>query len=276
MGVTALHLSGETAVRDSVRALEKGVQVVLGGPGHIVEFMRRRYLQPSHFRLLVIDEADEILSMGYEPAIRELFTLLPANIQVVILSAVFSPEVLQITAEFMRDPVKVLVKYEDKTLEGIKQYYVPIAREDGKFDVLCDLLEHFDAAQLVIYVNRTFKSKELGASMTERGLKVAVMNSEMEVTLIDSVRTSFSTGEVRYLIKTDLCSESTQDHLVIQYDLPVILETYVQRIGRTGCFGRRGVSIAFVTQAEVNQLKAIQTCYSTVVEELPADLAAVL
>jgi translation initiation factor 4A len=276
LGVTAHAFIGGTAVRESLRVLERGVQVVLGTPGRLLDLMNRRFLQPCYFRMLIIDEFDEILARGFEPQIRELIKNLPQDIQIVILSCTFPHEAKLITEQFMRDPVTVFIRTEDKTLEGIKQFYIPVQSDDEKRDVLFDLLESLDVPQLVIYVNKASTSEELAAIMTAKGLQVEVITSDMEAIRRASAERRFMTGEARYLIKTDLLGQYPQVACFMQYDLPSHLEVYLHRIGRSGCYGRKGVSIAFVGQSEVDQLKKIQTFYNTVIQELPSDLSEIL
>jgi translation initiation factor 4A len=276
MGVTAHAVTGGTAMQGSYRVLEQGVQVVIGTAGRLQDLVNRMYLQPSYLRMLIIDEVDEVWSRGFEPHIRELMIMLPPDTQILVLSATLPREVLQLTEQFMRSPITSYIRDEEKTLEGIKQYYVLVEKEDWKREVLYDLLEGLDVSQLVIYVNKSSKSEEVAALMTERHYQVAVVNSTMGAISRTSAEMRFRTGEVRYLIKTDLHSESQHNPLVIQYDLPSILEIYLKRIGRSGCYGSKGVSIALVTDREVDQLKEIQTFYNTSIEELPVDLSEVL
>ncbi|CAG2113975.1 unnamed protein product, partial [Medioppia subpectinata] len=132
---------GGTNVRDDMRKLEMGVHIVVGTPGRVYDMITRRALRPDHIKIFVLDEADEMLSRGFKDQIYDVFKTLNQTIQVILLSATMPAEVLEVTKRFMREPIRILVKKEELTLEGIKQFFVLIDREEWKFDTLCDLYE---------------------------------------------------------------------------------------------------------------------------------------
>jgi translation initiation factor 4A len=172
---------GGTAVKDDIRALEGGVHIVVGTPGRVFDMMNRKHLDARCLKIFVLDEADEMLSRGFKDQIREIFRLLPGNIQVCLFSATMPPDILGMTQEFMREPVKILVKKDELTLEGIKQYYIAIEKEDWKLPTLMDLYENLDINQAIIYCNKRRTVEWLTERMTESDFTVSSMHGDMDM-----------------------------------------------------------------------------------------------
>merc|ERR1719414_2071209 len=216
------------------------------------------------------------LSRGFKDQIYDVFRLLNSNIQVVLLSATMPAEVLEVTSRFMRDPIRILVKKEELTLEGIRQFYISVEREDWKLDTLCDLYETLTITQAVIFSNTRRKVDWLTEKMHARDFTVSAMHGDMSQNERDVIMREFRSGSSRVLITTDLLARGIdvqQVSLVINYDLPANRENYIHRIGRGGRFGRKGVAINFVTEEDAHMLADIQKFYNTLVEELPANVA---
>ncbi|VDP80081.1 unnamed protein product [Echinostoma caproni] len=193
-----------------------------------------------------------------------------------MLSATIPDEVLEVTKHFMDDPVRILVKQEELTLEGIRQFYVNVEQEEWKLDTLCDLYQTIAITQAVIFCNTRRKVEWLTNELTERDFIVSAMHGDMEQAERDNIMTAFRSGSSRVLISTDLLARGIdvqQISLVINFDLPTTLENYIHRIGRGGRFGRKGVAINFVTLADRRMLKELETYYSTKISELPVDVA---
>eukprot|EP00999_Lentomonas_sp_LEN2_P002062 NODE_325_length_1637_cov_92.669536_g293_i0.p1 GENE.NODE_325_length_1637_cov_92.669536_g293_i0~~NODE_325_length_1637_cov_92.669536_g293_i0.p1 ORF type:complete len:405 (-),score=120.22 NODE_325_length_1637_cov_92.669536_g293_i0:290-1504(-) len=270
---------GGTNVRDDIRKLETGVHIVVGTPGRVHDMVSRRALRPDYIRMFVLDEADEMLSRGFKEQIYEVFQLIPPNMQVVLLSATMPKDVLEVTTRFMRDPIRILVKRDELTLDGIKQFYVAVDREDWKLETLCDLYETLTIAQAVIFANTRRKVQWLTEKMQSRNFTVSAMHGDMDQKERDIIMREFRSGSSRVLITTDLLARGIdvqQISLVINYDLPSSRENYIHRIGRGGRFGRKGVAINFVTKDDVAMLRDIETFYNTKVEEMPIDVADLL
>merc|ERR1712149_92943 len=224
----------------------------------------------------VLDEADEMLSRGFKDQIYDIFKTLPPNVQVCLFSATMAPEILELTTKFMRDAVRILVKKDELTLEGIRQFYVAIEKEEWKLDTLCDLYETLTITQAIIYANTRRKVDWLTEKMRERDFTVSAMHGDMDMKEREIIMKEFRSGSSRVLITTDLLARGIdvqQVSLVINYDLPTNLENYIHRIGRSGRFGRKGVSINFLTQDDVRTLRAIEQFYNTQVDEMPMDVA---
>merc|ERR1711937_334123 len=192
-----------------------------------------------------LDEADEMLSRGFKEQIYDIFKFLPEQVQVCLFSATMPLDVLEVTDRFMREPVRILVKKDELTLEGIKQFYIAVDREEWKLETLCDLY-------------------------------VSCMHGDMDQRERDIIMREFRTGSSRVLITTDLLArgiDAQQVSLVINFDLPTNRENYIHRIGRSGRFGRKGVAINFLTEGDVRYLRDIEQFYTTEISEMPMNVA---
>jgi len=276
MKVTSHSCVGGTAVREDIRTLTNGVQIVVGTPGRVNDMINRNALRLDRLKLFVLDEADEMLSRGFKDQIYDVFQFLPSNVQVCLFSATMPIEILQITKRFMRDCVRILVKRAELTLDGIKQFYVAVEKEDWKLDTLCDLYETLTITQAIIYCNRRSKVDWLTDKMTQRDFTVSAMHGEMTQQERELIMKEFRSGSSRVLITTDLLARGIdvqQVSLVINYDLPSNRENYIHRIGRSGRFGRKGVAINFVTSEDVPAMKELEQFYNTQIDEMPMDVA---
>lgn len=267
---------GGTNVREDMAKLQEGVQVVVGTPGRVFDMINRRALRTDHIKIFCLDEADEMLSRGFKDQIYEVFQLLPQDTQVVLLSATMPADVLEVTKKFMRDPVRILVKRDELTLEGIKQFYIAVEKEEWKLDTLCDLYETVTITQAVIFCNTRRKVDWLTEKMHSREFTVSAMHGDMEQKQREVLMKEFRSGSSRVLITTDLLARGIdvqQVSLVINYDLPTNRENYIHRIGRGGRFGRKGVAINFVTTEDVRMLRDIEQFYNTQIDEMPLNVA---
>ncbi|KAK0482710.1 hypothetical protein IW261DRAFT_1562400 [Armillaria novae-zelandiae] len=269
---------GGTNVREDMAKLQEGVHVVVGTPGRVYDMINRRALRTDTIKIFCLDEADEMLSRGFKDQIYEVFQLLPQDTQVVLLSATMPADVLEVTKKFMRDPVRILVKRDELTLEGIKQFYIAVEKEEWKLDTLCDLYETVTITQAVIFCNTRRKVDWLTEKMHSREFTVSAMHGDMEQKQREVLMKEFRSGSSRVLITTDLLARGIdvqQVSLVINYDLPTNRENYIHRIGRGGRFGRKGVAINFVTTEDVRMLRDIEQFYNTQIDEMPLNVAMV-
>lgn len=267
---------GGTNIRDDMQVLQTGVHVVVGTPGRVHDMIQRRALRTDAIKIFVMDEADEMLSRGFKDQMYDIFQLLPPSTQVVLLSATMPQDVLEVTTKFMRDPIRILVKKDELTLEGIKQFYIAVEREDWKLDTLCDLYETVTITQAVIFCNTRRKVDWLTEKLTSRDFTVSAMHGDMQQSEREVLMKEFRSGSSRILIATDLLARGIdvqQISLVINYDLPSNRENYIHRIGRGGRFGRKGVAINFVTSEDVRMMRDIEQFYSTQIEEMPMNVA---
>lgn len=277
-GTSFIHVFvGGTRVVDDVNRLKSGgVIVAVGTPGRVLDVIKRGALRTEHLRVLVLDEADEMLSQGFAEQIYEVFKFLPKDVQVCLFSATMPPDVLELTDKFMRNPIRILVRKEALTLEGIKQFYVAV-EDDFKLETLMDLYDSVSIAQSVIFCNTRRKVDWLSTEMSKKEFTVSFMHAEMPKGEREKVMQAFKSGSSRVLITTDLLARGIDvQHvsIVVNFDLPSNKENYLHRIGRGGRYGRKGVAINFVTQRDVQTLKELEGFYHTQVDELPMDFAS--
>ncbi|PWA14783.1 hypothetical protein CCH79_00014475 [Gambusia affinis] len=301
MGASCYACIGGTNIRSEVQKLQaEAPHIVVGTPGRVFDM-----LTPSkNIKMFVLDEADEMLSRGFKDQIYEIFQKLSSNIQVVLLSATMPADVLDVTKKFMREPIRILVKKEELTLEGIRQFYINVEKEEWKLDTLCDLYETLTITQAVIFINTRRKVDWLTEKMHARDFTVSALvglqpsvcpsvsvllgcvlnfcfqlflqHGDMDQKERDLIMREFRSGSSRVLITTDLLARGIdvqQVSLVINYDLPTNRENYIHRIGRGGRFGRKGVAINMVTEDDKRTLRDIETFYNTTVEEMPMNVA---
>jgi len=237
--------------------------------------IKRKNVPTRNIKLLILDEADEMLNVGFKDQIYDVYRYLPPT-QVVLLSATLPHDILEMTQKFMKEPVRVLVKRDELTLEGIKQFFVAVEREDWKFDTLCDLYDTLTITQAVIFCNEKKKVNELAAKMREHNFTVVYMHGDMKQQERDAIMQEFRAGTSRVLITTDIWARGIdvqQVSLVINYDLPYKRENYIHRIGRSGRFGRKGVAINFVKKEDVKTLRDIEQYYGTQIDEMPMHIS---
>jgi translation initiation factor 4A len=267
---------GGTLVRDDIRFLQQGQQIVVGTPGRVYDMINRKVLSLAQTKMFVLDEADEMLSRGFKDQIYDVFQHLPGEVQVCLFSATMPNDILDISNRFMRDPKRILVKRDELTLEGIKQFYVAVDKEEWKFDTLCDLYETLTITQAIIYCNTRRKVDWLTDKMGQRDFTVSSMHGDMTGHERELIMKEFRSGSSRVLITTDLLARGIdvqQVSLVINYDLPPNRENYIHRIGRSGRFGRKGVAINFVTDQDTRAMRELEAHYNTQIEEMPMNVA---
>lgn len=276
MNVVAHACIGGKSVNEDIRTLQSGVHVVSGTPGRVFDMIKRRCLKTKNLKMLVIDEADEMLGRGFKEQLYDIYRYLPPETQVVLVSATMPHDVLEMTTKFMNDPVRILVKRDELTLEGIKQFFVAVDKEEWKFDTLCDLYDILTITQAVIFCNTKLKVDWLTDKMREANFTVSSMHGDMPQEERDSIMSEFRQGQSRVLIATDVWGRGLdvqQVSLVINYDLPNSRELYIHRIGRSGRFGRKGVAINFVKNDDIRILRDIEQFFGTQIDEMPMNVA---
>jgi translation initiation factor 4A len=277
MGMKVYSTTGGTPIRDDVRALDKGVHFIVGTPGRIYDLMNRGALNRQEVRVLVLDEADQMLEDRFKEQIMCILDLgFPANTQVALFSATMPEEVVMVANKLLRDPVRILIPPEEVTLEGIRQYSVCLAREEWKFDALCDIYKQLNVNQALIYCNKRQRAEWLAEKMTQEGFPLSYIHGDMDVEERRARMQGFRSGSVRVLISTDLLARGIdvqQVSLVINFELPIQRENYIHRIGRSGRFGRKGTAINLVGPDEEKTMKEIENHYMTQIIPLPDDLA---
>lgn len=280
LGITTYSVTGGTPMREDLKALDKGVHFVVGTPGRIYDLMSRKALGREHIRVLIMDEADQMLEDRFKEQIMCILQLgFPSDTQTCLFSATMPIDVVEFAGKLLRNPVRILVPPEAVTLDGIKQFHVKLDREEYKYDVLCDLYQHLNINQALIYVNKRPRVEWLAEKMNAQGFPLSFIHGEMDVEERRKRMADFRKGTVRIMISTDLLARGIdvqQVSLVINYELPTQRENYIHRIGRSGRFGRKGCAINLLCPEESRLMDDIEAHYGTKVEQLPNDLAALL
>ncbi len=249
--------------------------IICGCPGRVFDMMRKDKITSKKIRLVILDEADEMLSSGFKEQIYNIFQYFNSTIQVALFSATLPHNVFSIINKIMRDPVKIYVKAEMLTLEGIKQFYVGVEDDKQKYAILKDLFKFISLSQCIIYCNSVKRVADLFDAMREDEFPVCCIHSSMEKIDRDASFLEFRNGKSRVLISSNVTARGIdiqQVSTVINFDIPKDIHTYLHRIGRSGRWGRKGVGINFVTKRDISKLKEIERHYACEINELPSEL----
>jgi translation initiation factor 4A len=279
-GLTIQTIVGGSSIDDDSDMLKKNIpHVIAGCPGRVYDMLRRQQIGSKNIKLIVLDEADELLSSGFKEQIYNIFQYLRSDVQVALFSATLPDYIHQITSKFMRDPVRIFVKAEQLTLEGISQYYIAIEDDRQKYATLKDLYQYISMSQCIIYCNSVKRVSELYDAMLEDGFPVCRIHSSMEKYDRDLAFTEFRNGKCRVLISSNVTARGIdiqQVSVVINFDVPKCVHTYLHRIGRSGRWGRKGLGINLITRRDASKMREIEQHYSTQITELPGNLDALI
>jgi superfamily II DNA/RNA helicase len=216
---------------------------------------------------------------GFRDNVHDILQEMHTSTKVALFSATMPPGVLELSEQFMKNPVTIIVKTEELTLEGIRQYYIAVGREETKFDVLADIYNTISITSCVIFCNTRRKVDWLAEEMARNNYTVASTHGSLDSAERKRILDDFRNGTCRILITTDLLARGIDvQHvsIVINYDLPSNLENYLHRIGRSGRFGRKGLAINFVRDEDARLLHEIERFYDTSIEEMPADINGIV
>ena len=278
MNLKVLSATGGNQLRNDISTLKAGAQFIVGTPGRIFDLIRRGDLSVEHIKYVILDEADQMLEDLFAEQIKAILdNKFPSTTRLALFSATMPQNVIEIAEHYLSNPARMLLPPDEVTLDGIKQYYVELEREDWKLPVLLDLYQQIAVNQALIYVNKRQKAEWLAKQLSAQGFTLEYIHGEMEVGERKKRMDDFRSGTVRVLISTDLLARGIdvqQVSLVVNYELPIQRENYVHRIGRSGRYGKKGVAVNLVYGDERNTLKEIERHYSTTISELPEDLAS--
>ena len=250
--------------------------IICGCPGRVYDMMRRDRISTNNIKLIILDEADEMLSSGFKEQVYNIFQYLNSDIQVCLFSATLPDEINIITEKIMRNPIKIYVKREQLTLEGISQYYVAVNDDREKYLTLKDIFSFLTLSHTIIYCNSIKRVQDLFEAMCEDGFPVCRIHSNMDKSERDKSFNDFRSGISRVMISSNVTARGIdvqQVSVVINFDLPKCVHTYLHRIGRSGRWGRKGVGINFITRRDVIQIKKIEEHYSTQITEMSENLS---
>ena len=279
-GLTVQTIVGGTSINEDSYTLKNNTpHVITGCPGRIYDMIRRGHIHSKTIKLVILDEADEMLSSGFKEQVYNIFQYFSNDIQVALFSATLPDYIYNITNKFMRNPVKISVKTEQLTLEGISQYYVAIEDDRQKYATLKDLYSVISMSQCIIYCNSVKRVSDLYDAMVEDGFPVCRIHSGMDKVERNAAFSEFRTGKYRVLISSNVTSRGIdiqQVSVVINFDVPKCVHNYLHRIGRSGRWGRKGIGINLITRRDVSIMKDIEAHYSCQISELPADFDTLL
>lgn len=270
---TKLLIGGTSVDTDKTSLSKETPQIIVGTPGRIHDMIRRKYINTNSLEMLIVDEADEMLSHGFKSQMYKIFQFIPENIQVSLFSATMPAELEELSKAFMRNPIKILVKKEQLTLQGISQYFINIQNDLQKYETLKDLFGAISMSQAIIYCNSVKRVDDLEEAMREDDFPVKKIHGKMPETERTEIFKQFKNGGARVLITSDLFARGIdvqQVNIVINFDIPKSEHTYLHRIGRSGRWGRKGIAINFQSKHDISKLKRIEDYYSTQIEEMPA------
>lgn len=275
-GLKIQTLFGGSAVEEGSSFSNKNVpHIICGCTGRVYDMMRRGNISSKTIKLVILDEADEMLSSGFKDQVYNIFQYLSNDVQVCLFSATLPDGINYITDKIMRNPIKISVKREQLTLEGIGQYYVAINDDREKYLTLKNIFSFNTLSHTIIYCNSIKRVQDLYEAMCEDGFPVCRIHSNMEKSERDKAFNDFRSGNSRVMISSNVTARGIdiqQVSVVINFDLAKDVHTYLHRIGRSGRWGRKGVGINFITRRDVMQIKKIEEHYSTQIHEMPADL----
>lgn len=267
------------AEREVLTTPDKTPHVVVGCPGRLHDMLRRDWLNPNAIKLIILDEADEMLSSCFKEQVYHILQYMPSSIQIALFSATMPEDVKELTTKFMNDPVTIFVNSDMLTLEGIKQYYVALPDDQQKYEVLKDIFHNVVFSQTIIYCNSVKRVQDLTEAMKMDNFPVICIHSNMVQEERYTAINDFKSGKHRVLISSDITARGIdvqQVSVVINFDVPKNKHKYLHRIGRSGRWGRKGLAINFVTRRDTTYLKEIEEWYSTQIEELPTNYADII
>ncbi len=267
-------LIGGTSIQDDADDIKKSCpHIIVGTAGRIYDMFRRKHIQSKDIQIMVLDEADEMLSSGFKTQIYNIFQFMPENIQVALFSATLPNDILELTKKFMRNPVEIRMEAEKLNLECITQYYVALRHDGDKYDTLKDLFSSISVSQCIIYCNSIHRVTDLYRAMIEEGFSVCYIHSSMDKDERDKAFQNFRSGTFRVLISSDITARGIdiqQVSTVINFDITKCPHKYLHRIGRSGRWGRKGMAINFVTKQDIEIMRKIERHYNIEIKELPS------
>lgn len=259
-GVKAVPIYGGQDINWQIRALKNRPQIIVGTPGRLMDHLRRKTIRLNQVAMVILDEADEMLNMGFIDDIKTILAGVPEDRQTLLFSATMPRPIQELAQKFMKEPELISVKNKEVTVSNTEQSYIEV-QEKQKFDILCRLLD-IQSPELAIIFGRTKRRvDEVFEALTKRGYSAEGIHGDLTQSKRDSVLRRFKQGITEILVATDVAARgldiSGVTH-VYNFDIPQDPESYVHRIGRTGRAGKPGLAITFVTYREIGQLRMIE------------------
>ena len=259
-GVRILPIYGGQPIDRQIRALKNRPQIIIGTPGRVMDHMRRHTLKLEHLKMIILDEADEMLNMGFREDIDTILKDVPEERQTILFSATMPKEILDLTKRYQRTPVYVKVTHKVLTVPNIEQYYLTVG-SSAKSEILSRIIDANDIKLALVFCKTKKRVDDLATEMQSRGYSAEALHGDLRQEQRDKVMAKFRKRQFDILIATDVAARGIDVddvEAVFNYDLPGDDEYYVHRIGRTGRAGKTGKAYSFVVGREINQLRDIQ------------------
>jgi ATP-dependent RNA helicase DeaD len=275
-GITTLPIYGGQNIERQIKALRKRPHIIVGTPGRLLDHIRRRTIRLQQIEVVVLDEADEMLNMGFIEDIEKILQETPAERQTLFFSATMPSSLQKIAQRFMKKPETIGIKAKELTVPSIEQYYMEV-HDKQKFDVLCRLLDIQVPELSIVFVRTKRRVDEIAEALKKRGYLAERIHGDLTQSMRDTVMRCFREGTIDTLVATDVAARgldiSGVTH-VYNFDIPQDPESYVHRIGRTGRLGQSGQAITFVTPRELHHLKMIQSVTKRRISRKPVPTSA--
>ncbi len=259
-GIYSLPIYGGQSIDRQIRSLKKGVQIIVGTPGRVIDHIKRGTLMLGNISTVVLDEADEMLNMGFINDIKYILNETPSERQTMLFSATLPPEILRISKKYMRLPVKVSVNAEKMVVSQIKQVFYEV-KQSNKITALSRIIDVEDPSLALVFCHTKKEVDEVSSKLKQMGYYAGAIHGDYTQAHRDRIIKQFKTGEIDILVATDVAARgldiSGVSH-VINYSIPQNPDSYIHRIGRTGRAGKTGIAITFVTPREYKNLRIIE------------------
>ena len=259
-GIKTLPVYGGQPIDRQIKSLKGGVQVVIGTPGRVIDHINRKTIKMDNVKMIILDEADEMLDMGFREDIEMILSKTPEDRQTTFFSATMPKGILELTKKYQNNPEHIKVVRKELTVPNIKQYYIE-TRSANKLEVLCRLIDVYNPKLSVVFTNTKRGADELVGDLQARGYFADALHGDLKQTQRDIVMDKFRNGTIDILVATDVAARGIDVddvEAVFNYDLPQDEEYYVHRIGRTGRAGRSGISFSFVFGKEMRKMRDIE------------------
>ena len=267
--IRVLPIYGGQPIDRQIAALRKGTQVIIGTPGRVMDHMRRRTIKAETVQMMVLDEADEMLDMGFREDIETILVKIPEEHQTLLFSATLSPEILDITKRFQRNPEFIKIVRKELTVPNIEQYYFDV-KEKTKLDALCRIIDVYDPKLAMVFCNTKKRVDDLVEMLQGRGYFAEGLHGDLKQAQRDKVMQKFRNGTIEILVATDVAARGIDVDdidVVFNYDVPQDEEYYVHRIGRTGRAGKAGKAFTFCVGKEIYKLRDIMRYTKTKIQQ---------
>ncbi len=268
-GIKVLPVYGGQDIRRQIRALSQGVQIIVGTPGRVMDHLRRHTIKTDEIKMIVLDEADEMLDMGFREDIETVLEDMPEEHQMALFSATMPQAILDIAGTYQKDAVFVKVTPKEVTVSSIKQAYYRVAKKD-KMEAMCRLLDYYQPVRSLVFCNTKRMVDEMTGILKDRGYDAEGLHGDLSQNQRDTVMNLFRNGRCGILVATDVAARGIDVSgvdAVFNYDIPDDIEYYVHRIGRTGRAGKAGRSFTLISGREIFKIRDIERICNTTIKE---------